>query len=517
MVSESYKISIGTEEEQSSNNKELRGQKNAFQELYEWKDPYYIHPSDSTGVHLVTNLLNEITTLWSDADSLVVGWITNAMTKELAEAYIFTPTAKELWKDLKEKYEDADRPQIFNLRKKMNVIEQGNDSLATYSNNLKKILDQIACLRPPPKYSCYKCGAFKEIEEERSDDTVMTFLMGLNESYENVVSNLLMMEPFPAYNRAYSIVSRIEKQKKINMSNTNTNVEASALVAKYLDMQKNLNSGHTEEACFKKHGYPEWFKDYKEKRKATTYANAVNTSSVREAEGKGKKEELDLNSITEFIKKEMQKYGDKESKEPVAETPVNTRYFADFAGMTHDTMTKNNESGACWIIDSGASSHICGDKRLLIDLKVKSGKNTVTLPDGNVKIVKMIGKLSNATGMHVVFDKSSCMVHDLLSDNKDVNWHARLGHPSFESLKHLPFDVSVVETKQYNVNIKESITNANQNVTGFDGQEPHFDPCTSSSLEVVPEVSGARAESLIPQLSDSQDTGIDPPVLKRNS
>ncbi|KAF7841438.1 Retrovirus-related Pol polyprotein from transposon TNT 1-94 [Senna tora] len=523
------------EEEQSSINKETRSEKQASVELNDRKDPYYIHPSDNPGACLVTNLLNEKNYLvwsrsmwialkaknklklidpaceppedvssdeyvrWSNADSLVVGWITQAMTKDLSEAYIFTPTARDLWRDLKEKYGKADRPQIFNLRKKMNTIEQGNDSLATYSNNLKRILDQICCLRPPHKCSCCTCGAFKKIEQERSDDTVMTFVMGLNEGFENVVSNLLMMEPFPAYNRAYSIVSRIEKQKKISVNNTNASVEASALVAKYIDLQKNNNTGgsnkntfrkkekgdrhcnhcnrdgHTEDACFKKHGYPDWFKGYKEKK-----------------------------NITDFIKKEMQKYNKDSNDKIVAETPVNnTGYFADFAGMALTTRT-----GASWIIDSGASSHICGDKRLLTDLRAKEGKNTVTLPDGSVKIVQYIGKvflsskliledvlfvpefkynlisvgkLTNSTGMQMIFSKSYCMVQDLLSkqntvigrlkgnlymlddgvadfvnhfvctvdDSKIVNWHSKLGHPAYEALKHLPFDVSLSDVKQW--------------------------------------------------------------------
>ncbi|KAF7833355.1 uncharacterized protein G2W53_015688 [Senna tora] len=474
-------MSTGIDEEQSSNNKELHGQKNAFQELYERKDPYYIHPSNNTGVHLVTNLLNENNYLvWSRSM-----WIALKVKNKLllinssSEPYMFTPTANELWKDLKEKYGDADRHQIFNLRKKMNVIEQGNDSLATYSNNLKRILDQIACLRPPPKCNCCKCGAFKKIEEERSDDIVMMFLMGTNAK------------------------SLYKKKDKADRHYNHCNKD-----------------GHTEEACFKKHGYLEWFKEYKERRKGTTYANVVNTSSVKETEGKGKKEELDLSSITEFIKKEMQKYGNKESKEPVVETPVDTGYFADFAGMTHDTVTRNTESVACWIIDSGDSSHIWGDKRLLTDLRVKSGKNTVTLPDGNVKIVKMIGKvvlnfkiilddvlfvpefkyniisvgkLSNATGMQVIFDKSSCMVQDLLSKETMVIGHLKgnlylldNGAEGFQN--HFVCSVDNVDTKK-------TFLDADKNVAGFDSQEPHSVPCFSSSLEVPREVSGAREES----------------------
>ncbi|KAF7824438.1 UBN2_3 domain-containing protein [Senna tora] len=147
-------MSTSSFEEQISNDKEVRFENFSSLDLNDRKDPYYIHPSENPGAQLVTNLLIENNYLvwsrsmwialkaknklklidalceppqdvtsneymsWSDADSLVVGWITHAMTKELAEAYIFTPTTKDLWRDLKEKYGDADRPQIFNLTRK---------------------------------------------------------------------------------------------------------------------------------------------------------------------------------------------------------------------------------------------------------------------------------------------------------------------------------------------------------------------------------------------------------------
>ncbi|KAF7844610.1 Retrovirus-related Pol polyprotein from transposon RE2 [Senna tora] len=104
------------------------------------RDPYYIHPSDNSGSPIAVNLLTlgnfliwnrsirialktknklgfiEGTCLppedmtsedfqrWSDADSLVIGWILHSMTKDLMEAYMFAPSARDLWLELEDKF-----------------------------------------------------------------------------------------------------------------------------------------------------------------------------------------------------------------------------------------------------------------------------------------------------------------------------------------------------------------------------------------------------------------------------
>lgn len=116
--------------------------------------------------------------------------------------------------------------------------------------------------------------------------------MGLNDSYFSVVSNILLLDPLPSFNKAYSIISRVERPKTDTFTGLNQ-IESSALAVKMNDYEK-FNSipynstakkdtskkgdriythchkvGHLEEACFKKHKYPEWFKEYKTQNKKT--------------------------------------------------------------------------------------------------------------------------------------------------------------------------------------------------------------------------------------------------------
>lgn len=51
-----------------------------------------------------------------------------------------------------------------------------------------------------------------------SRNKLMDFLMGLNEEYESVRSQILTMEPMPAINKTFYLVEQVEKQKHITRS-----------------------------------------------------------------------------------------------------------------------------------------------------------------------------------------------------------------------------------------------------------------------------------------------------------
>lgn len=103
------------------------------------QDPLYLHPSDNPGLQLVTNFLTLTNYLiwsrsmrialkaknklgfidgslsqpsdaasssfsqWSFVDSMVTSWILNSMTKDISEAYVYTTSARSLWRELEEK------------------------------------------------------------------------------------------------------------------------------------------------------------------------------------------------------------------------------------------------------------------------------------------------------------------------------------------------------------------------------------------------------------------------------
>ncbi|KAF7801742.1 Retrovirus-related Pol polyprotein from transposon TNT 1-94 [Senna tora] len=196
------------------------------------KDPYYLHPSDTPGVQLVPNQLTKDNyMIWSFVNSAVLGWLMHSMCKDLYEAYMFTPTAQEVWKELEEKYGKTTRP-----------------------------------LQPKPHCAC-DFEASKLLEDLHNSNYVDQFLMGLGDAYETVVSNILLMEPVPSYNKVYSMVAQIESQRSVTLKNV-ASVEASALLAKI--------------------DYPDWFKELKN-QKAKKHNDFVNATFDDDSTGSNQK------------------------------------------------------------------------------------------------------------------------------------------------------------------------------------------------------------------------------------
>ncbi|KAF7810456.1 retrovirus-related Pol polyprotein from transposon TNT 1-94 [Senna tora] len=477
------------------------------------KDPLYLHPSDNSGLQLVSVQLTLDNYLiwsrsmrialksknklgfvdgsckqsedqnyddylrWSLADTTVVAWMVNAMTEELAEAYMFASSARDLWMELEDQFGKGNKPKVFHIRRQISSIQQGTESLAAYSNKLKKLWEQLNCLRPRKKCVCNgcTCGGYTDLVKSVQSDNLMEFLNGLNSTYENAVNNILMMDPEPPYNKAYSVIATLEEQKSLSMINESA-AEASALAMKIMDQQKssisgskNYNrkeekknrycnyckrTGHFEDDCFKKNGYPEWFKALKERREQAVVNNVSNSKvEVKDTTQKVKSSE-DISDLIQELRKFMRGKSSNEEASTSTSASVNAAYFSDFAGTSISTSSNNMNQEKTY------------------------GKNTVQLPDGSIKTViytgsvhihqKMqlknvfyvlefnynlisVNKLAIDSGLICLFNANKCVVQDPL--NKEI------------------VAVGVTEKNLYFLNKKDFVTQENKHVLGLKSDE----------------------------------------------
>lgn len=121
------------------------------------------------------------------------------------------------------------------------------------------------------------CGSAKEISDIISSTQLMQFLIGLNDTYENIKSQILVLDHLPSIHNAYSMALSVEKQKEIQVNFSNP-TEVSAMLTKTSNENKSFSykcksdykgnngdrycnhfkvNGHTKEACFKLNGYPD--------------------------------------------------------------------------------------------------------------------------------------------------------------------------------------------------------------------------------------------------------------------
>lgn len=74
---------------------------------------------------------------------------------------------------------------------------------------------------------------------------VISFLMGLNDSFAQVRGQLLLMDPIPSINKVFSLVSQEEHQRNVSL-NTNTDVDSMAFYAKNEHKKTNTGKMHSK-------------------------------------------------------------------------------------------------------------------------------------------------------------------------------------------------------------------------------------------------------------------------------
>ncbi|KAL0348034.1 UNVERIFIED_CONTAM: hypothetical protein Sangu_1031200 [Sesamum angustifolium] len=199
--------------------------------LREDADFLQMHGIENAGMTIVTAPMDGANYLaWSRAiklalrgrmkvDSMVQTWILNSISKSIVGAFLYTKTSRELWLDLEERYGESNGPLVYQLQREITSISQGSLSVVEYFTKLKILWDELACLIPTQGCTCgfCICDYGKIAAESNTLNQLMQFLMGLNDTYDHIRSQILVMEPLPSVNKAYSMVQRVEKQRKLNL------------------------------------------------------------------------------------------------------------------------------------------------------------------------------------------------------------------------------------------------------------------------------------------------------------
>ena len=52
---------------------------------------------------------------WVCCNTMVISWLLNSLSKEIASSVIYANTAREIWEDLKERFAQGNRLRIFEI------------------------------------------------------------------------------------------------------------------------------------------------------------------------------------------------------------------------------------------------------------------------------------------------------------------------------------------------------------------------------------------------------------------
>ena len=84
----------------------------------------------------------------------------------------------------------------------------------------------------------------KRLNDLQARELVMKFLMGLNESFSQVRTQILLMDPLPSINKVYSLMIQEEIQRCVTNC-FNARVESAALIAKSQNLNGNTRVNYS--------------------------------------------------------------------------------------------------------------------------------------------------------------------------------------------------------------------------------------------------------------------------------
>ncbi|XP_070049070.1 uncharacterized protein [Nicotiana tomentosiformis] len=145
---------------------------------------------------------------WKRCNDMVIAWITNSLSKNIANNVMGFDTAKDIWDDINERFGTSNGSKYINIQRQINAASQGPLDIATSFTKLRGLLDELSTAYVGLVCTC---GALPKFIEQQK---IYQFLSGLNESYPTCKSNILMMSSLPSLRKAYSILQHDEKQKE---------------------------------------------------------------------------------------------------------------------------------------------------------------------------------------------------------------------------------------------------------------------------------------------------------------
>ncbi|KAG7585392.1 Retrotransposon gag domain [Arabidopsis thaliana x Arabidopsis arenosa] len=208
--------------------------------------------------------------IWSRCNSMVKSWILNVVNKEIYDSILYYQDAMEMWNDLFTRFKVNNLPRIYQLEQAVMTLKQGDLDLSAYFTKKKTLWEQLSNTRSRTVKKC-DCDQVKELLEEAETSHVIQFLMGLNDSFNNIRGQILNMKPRPGLNEIYNILDQDESQRIVGYTrpvSTPSAFQAQAILTEQIPiLMAHGNTkkpkcshcsriGHTVDKCYKVHGYP---------------------------------------------------------------------------------------------------------------------------------------------------------------------------------------------------------------------------------------------------------------------
>lgn len=360
--------------------------------------------------------------------------------------------AHSLWHQLHDHYSQIDGHRIYQLTTDIVHLKQANGSIEVYYHKLKGLWDELDALEAPYNCTCKcVCENGKTNGERDQRKRLIQFLMGLDESYTNIRGQILLLQPLPMVAKAYSMLRQEEKQRKVpkqttqsipfalnTYRNQNTNDSSRTEATRSARTRQSTNQtpnristfkpgvicgncfkeGHTKEECYKLVGYPIGHplhnKYQPPQRRSNNTKNHASSSQSRHKIVNMTMNEPLSNSMMNLppdysvtarmdqLQNQLNQVLLMMQNNSEASTSGSCNFMAG-KRLIATYITKHKE---VWIIDSGATDHICISISLMHNIITHITPIIIHLPNGQTVACNTIGSVtlqSNITLHNVLY------------------------------------------------------------------------------------------------------------------
>ncbi|KAL5571608.1 hypothetical protein UlMin_021205 [Ulmus minor] len=302
---------------------------------------------------------------WSRCNNMVMSWFLNAVSKDIADNIMYIHDARSMWIDLHDQFNQSNGPRIFQLKQQIHALTQGSNDVSAYFTKLKIFWDELRDFRPAPVCNC---GGMKSLIDYQHEDYVLQFLMGLNESFSQIRAQILMSDSLPSINKVFSLVIQEERQCSMHFYGS----YMPPISASYGVASSNYSAykgkkdkpvcthcgffGHTTQVTPENHQH---------------FSN--NTSPLHDLTAN------EYQHLISLLSTQLQGI----SQDTKEQQPV----MSNFTGIS--SLIAAN----VWIIDSGATHHVCHDLSLFDSFDNNYVSTFVLLPTGHTATISKIGSV----------------------------------------------------------------------------------------------------------------------------
>ncbi|XP_059310549.1 uncharacterized protein LOC132061883 [Lycium ferocissimum] len=364
---------------------------------YDHSHPYHLNNSDSPGMALVNNVFD-------------------------GRGYS------------EQRFGKSNGAKLYHLQKELSSLVQGNSDIARYFTKLKRLWDELDALNVVISCSCAcVCEGKSNLMKSLEDQRLIQFLMGLNDIYTQARGNILMMNPLPSMDLAYSLLLQDENQREMYTNSNHTTESASFMVtsqgrgyqrngnqvfktpnqahhklgnntqrnskgfSKYKPRKAKYNpnvsctycgkTGHVEDDCYRLHGFPEDF-EFTKTKSYQGKANGAVAEEEFEFANNTRVEACKDNQNNHTPYSNQHNHVSYMSKDQYAEL-VQQVIKEVKMGQTGSSNSTNGGFNAGAI--AGASEHMCFDSKSFMSLSPLPVPISITLPNSFRIIVTHAG------------------------------------------------------------------------------------------------------------------------------